>query len=240
MIPSVKASIVIPIHNEQAILESAVVELLGRWDPMGTGYELMLTENGSVDDTRAIAKSLADRFAQVRCLSVGTAGHGNYGLALREGILGARGEFVICDEIDLCDVDFHVRALGMLDRREADLVIGSKRMRGAEDQRPIVRRLGSLVITAMLRLALGFSGTDTHGLKAFRRSVLLPVLHTCVADKDLFASELVVRAQRAGVSVKEIPIRVAEKRPTSVSLLRRVPGVLRGLARLVVAIRIGR
>ena len=40
--------------------------------------------------------------------------------------------------------------------------------------------------------------------------------------------------------MKEIPVRVAEKRPTSIPLLRRVPGVLRGLARLVVAIRIGR
>ena len=93
----------------------------------------------------------------------------NYGAALRQGIEGARGELVICEEIDLCDLDFHRRALALLRAGEADLVVGSKVMRGAHDRRPAGRRAATRVYNAALRLTLGFTGTDTHGLKAFRR-----------------------------------------------------------------------
>jgi hypothetical protein len=126
----------------------------------------------------------------------------------------------------------------MLERGAADLVIGSKLAQGAKDERPLLRHAGSLVINGMLRATLGFKGTDTHGLKAFRREALLPVAKSCVVDKDLFASELVIRAERAGVTVVEIPVRIREKRAPSVHLLRRVPNVLKNLGKLVYAIRL--
>ncbi|HET6331963.1 MAG TPA: glycosyltransferase family 2 protein, partial [Polyangiales bacterium] len=81
-------------------------------------------------------------------------------------------------------------------------------------------------------------GTDTHGLKAFRRVVLVPVAESCIVDKDLFASEFVIRAERAGVAIKEIPVRIKEKRAPSIHLFRRVPNVLGNLAKLFVAIRL--
>ncbi len=170
--------------------------------------------------------------------SVGRPGHGNYGKALRQGILDARGEYVFCDEIDLCDTDFYTRALELLERGDADMVIGSKLADGASDERPFVRHLGSLVINGMLRIALDFHGTDTHGLKAFRHRTVAPIAERCIVDKDLFASELVIRAEREGVSIREIPVRVKEKREPSTHLFRRVPNVLKNLAKLVVAIRI--
>jgi hypothetical protein len=145
---------------------------------------------------------------------------------------------VFCDEIDLCDTQFYARALEILERGDADLVIGSKLLDGASDERPLMRHVGSMVINGMLRVALDFKGTDTHGLKAFRRSALAPVAESCIVDKDLFASEFVIRAERAGISVKEIPVRVLEKREPSIHLFRRVPNVLKNLAKLVVAIRI--
>ena len=90
----------------------------------------------------------------------------------------------------------------------------------------------------MLRVSLGFKGTDTHGLKAFRRTALVDVARSCLVDKDLFASEFVIRAERGGVRVYEIPVRVLEKRPPSVGLAKRVPNVLKSLAKLFIAIRI--
>ena len=65
-----------------------------------------------------------------------------------------------------------------------------------------------------------------------------PIAQACIVDKDLFASEFVIRAERAGISLKEIPVRVIEKRAPSIHLFRRVPNVLKNLAKLVVAIRI--
>ncbi|MDB4986167.1 MAG: hypothetical protein JWN04_1345 [Myxococcaceae bacterium] len=231
-----RVSIVIPVYNEEAILESAVKDLLDRLSRFDFPFELILAENGSKDGTVALAEELSARFSEVRTFSLGEP---NYGKALKRGILIARGEIVICDEIDLCDTDFYARALALLDAYEADLVVGSKVLGGSSDERPFLRHFATLVINGMLRVSLGFKGTDTHGLKAFRRESLVPVVERCIVDKDLFASELVIRAERSNtVRVKEIPVRVLEKRPPSIHLFRRVPNVLKGIARLVVAIRI--
>lgn len=233
--PEPRVSIVIPIYNEEAILHAAVVDLLDRLHELDWPYELILAENGSRDRTVEIATQLAERFAQVRTFSHGSP---NYGAALKRGILEARGEFVVCDEIDLCDIDFYRRAMAILETNEAELVVGSKAMAGASDERPFLRRVGTQAINGMLRVSLGFKGTDTHGLKAFRRAPLVEVARACLVDKDLFASEFVIRAERSGVRVREIPVRVLEKRQPSIHLFRRVPNVMKNLAKLFVAIRI--
>src|SRR6187402_1792140 len=222
-------SIIIPIYNEEGILHSAVVDLRERLAPFGWSYEIILAENGSRDRTVAIAIELEAKYPEVRHLS---AGEPNYGKALRLGILAARGELILADEIDLCDTDFHQRAIALLRAGSADLVIGSKLIGGAEDERPFFRHAASLLYTGMLRLLLGFRGTDTHGLKGFRRALLLPV------EKDVFASEFVIRAYREPLRVLEIPTRVMEKRPPTINLMKRVPNVLRSIAKLTWAIRI--
>ena len=232
---SPQVSIIIPVYNEEGILREAITDLRNRLTDLGWSYEIILCENGSTDETRTLAHHLADEFGSVRMLSVGEP---NYGLALRAGILQARGTFVICDEIDLCDTDFHQRAMDLLIHDDADMVVGSKAMKGAADQRPLIRRAATRVINGMLRVTLDFRGTDTHGLKAFRRDRLLHVVEQCIIDKDLFASEFVIRAGRAGWHIVEIPVRVAEKRRPAINLIRRVPRVLGGLARLTYAIRI--
>ena len=227
-------SIVIPVYNEAGIVRAAAEELCRKLDELRWDYEILFAENGSRDGTVDILAELAAREPRIRFLHEPEP---NYGRALKRGILEARGEQVICDEIDLCDVGFYQRALPML-AEGADLVVGSKAMRGADDQRPFIRRLATRVITVMLRLATGFRGTDTHGLKAFRRERLTEVVAACMVDRDLFASELVIRAQRMGRTVREIPITLHEKRPPSTHLFRRVPRVLKGLFKLGWTIRI--
>ena len=117
-------------------------------------------------------------------------------------------------------------------------MIGSKLIGGAEDERPFFRHAASLFYTGILRLVLGFRGTDTHGLKGFRRELMVPVVEACVVDKDVFASELVIRAYRKDLRVLEIPTRVMEKRPPSINLMKRVPNVLKSLLKLTWAVRI--
>ena len=230
---SPEVSIVIPVFDEEAILHAAVVDLRERLHDAGFSYELILAENGSRDGTVSIARSIADKFPEVRTFSVPEP---NYGLALRIGIGRARGDIVICDEIDLCDADFHRRAVAMLREGVADLVIGSKLMEGAQDERPFFRHAASLAYTSLLRLTPGFRGTDTHGPHACRRSVMAPLAERCVVDGDVFASELVIRAYRQGVRILEVPVRLLEKRPPTVRLVQRVPNVLKRLSRLYWAI----
>src|SRR5260221_4077396 len=173
-----RISIVIPIYNEQAILHAAVVDLRERLRPFGWEYEIILAENGSRDRTIEIAEEIAAKYPdEVRFISLGEP---NYGKALKQGILLARGQIVICDEIDLCDADFHRRAIDILESGEADLVIGSKLAEGANDERPFIRHLASQAYSGLLQVLLGFRGTDTHGLKAFRRAALLDTVRACL------------------------------------------------------------
>jgi glycosyltransferase involved in cell wall biosynthesis len=227
---------VIPVYNEEGILRAAVVDLHERLLPLGLRYEIVLAENGSRDRTLEVARELEAKYPEVRHLSVGEP---NYGRALRAAILDARGDVVICDEIDLCDVDFHRQAIALFANGEADMVIGSKLIAGASDERPLFRHATSIVYTTLLRLLLDFRGSDTHGLKAFRRAALTPIVSACLTDKDVFASELVIRAYREGVRIREIPIRVMEKRPPSINLFKRVPNVLKSLGKLTWAVRVG-
>jgi glycosyltransferase involved in cell wall biosynthesis len=236
MTTPVHVSIVIPVYNEEGILHAAVVDLHERLAPLGLRYEIVLAENGSRDRTLEVARELAEKYPEVRFLSVGEP---NYGRALRAGILDARGALVICEEIDLCDVDFHQRALALLESDAADMVIGSKLIDGAADQRPLFRHATSVVYTTLLRVLLDFRGSDTHGLKAFRRERVTPLVEACLTDKDVFASELVIRAYREGIRVREIPIRVVEMRPPSINLFKRVPNVLKNLGKLTWAVRVG-
>ena len=227
-------SIVIPVYNEAAIVREAALELCHKLDGLGIEFEMILSENGSTDGTRQILAALSAQEPRIRFLE---GDQPNYGRALKRGILAARGAEVVCDEIDLCDVDFYQRALPLL-AAGADLVVGSKAMKGSNDARPPMRRGATRVITILLRLTTGFRGTDTHGLKAFRRERMLEVANACVVERDLFASELVIRAQRMGREVREIPIALAEKRPPSTALLRRVPRVIGGLVKLGWTIRV--
>jgi glycosyltransferase involved in cell wall biosynthesis len=232
--PAPHVSIVIPVYNEEGLLRGSVLELEDKMRRFGWTYELLLCENGSRDRTVELGRELEAEHPQVRMISIGKP---NYGLAMKQGILEARGTFVICDEIDLLDTEFYARAMALLERSDTDLVVGSKAMVGSNDQRPLFRRAATRVYNGMLRAVCQFPGTDTHGLKAFRREALLETARRCVLDRDVFASEFVIRAHREGKRVLEIPFTVREKRPHSINLFKRVPHVVRSVAKLAISVR---
>jgi len=232
---ALRLSVVIPVYNEEGILVSSVLSLREQLKELGMSFEILLAENGSSDRTVELCRELHEKHPDVDSFSVDQP---NYGKALKEGILRARGTIVVCDEIDLGDMDFYRRAVDRLLSGDATMVVGSKVLAGAEDTRPLVRRVATVVYNTMLRAVLHFHGTDTHGMKAFRRDLLVGTAGRCVVDKDVFASELVIRAEQERHPVVEIPVRVVEKRRPSINLIRRVPNVLRNIARLVYVMRV--
>ena len=231
---SPQLSVVIPVYNEASIVSSAGTELAQGLEARKIDYEIIFAENGSRDSTPHILDGMCAQNPRLRWFHSETP---NYGAALKRGILEARGEWVVCDEIDLCDLTFYDLALPLLAQGK-DMVVGSKAAKGASDRRPLVRRAATRLHNKLLWVALGFRGTDTHGLKAFRRERLLPIIDSCVVDMDVFASEFVLRAWRKGLEVHEIPIQLQEKRQPSIHLFRRVPNVLKNVAKLVYVIRV--
>ena len=225
-------SILIPIYNEEKILEESVRDIIGGADPFGISYELVLCENGSKDRTVEIGERLCRELPQLRLLRCPTP---DYGSALLLGIREARGESIVCFEIDFYDVPFIEIAHVLL--KKYDAVIGSKRARGARDQRPFIRRFITFAFNTFLRLVFKFTGTDTHGIKAFRAAPVRPLAEACQTRRDIFTTELVIRMERADLRLCEIPLEIVERRPAPVNILKRVPSTLRNLWKLWKATR---
>ncbi len=230
-------SIVIPVYNEEKILEGAVTKLMRDIKPYMEDYdfEIILAENGSSDRTIEKGEQLSKKYP---FLSIFHYHKPDYGLALQQGIREAKGEIVICDEIDLCLPEFYEKSLEMFKTEDVEMIVGSKRIAGASDQRPFKRRFATWALNILLKIVLGFKGTDTHGVKAFIREPLIPVLDRCLVGKDIFASEFVIRAERMGIKIKEVPISLDEKRAPSIRLLHRVPKVLSNITYLFWNVRI--
>jgi len=218
-------SIVIPIHNEADFVADAVKELARQVADLEPRPEILLVENGSTDDTRAIAGTFESEVSGLRVLALPEP---DYGAAMREGFLAAKGDWVVA-----FDIDYFSRAfIDAVLRSEADVILASKRDPEAEDQRTFVRRLGTSVFNLLLRILFGSRVTDTHGMKAIRRTVIEEFVPQTVSSQDLFDTELVLRAERAGATIQEVPAVVEELRPARSSFLKRVPRTLAGLMRL--------
>lgn len=228
-----EVSVVIPVYNESAILDSAVPRFLEALEAMGRSFELILVENGSTDKSPEMVQAWQARDARIIAMHHQSP---NYGAALHLGLLKAQAAYVICEEIDLGATLFWSQALARLEHQDLALVVGSKAMQGAADLRPWLRRAATRGYNGLLRLFFGYRGTDTHGVKVLNKETLAPVIAACKTQHDVFASELVIRAQRAGHRWAEIPIRIKESRPTSIAVHRRIPRVLGQLLRLSFAI----
>ncbi len=225
--PAPIVSIVIPVYNEEKVLEPFARQIVEAVDKLGIDYELILCENGSSDRTAQIAEELSTVYPRVRAVHYPEP---NYGKALALGILNSTGQNVVCFEIDFWDPDFVEISKALL--KKYDSVVGSKRAPGARDRRPWIRRMITFGFNMLLKIVFGFQGTDTHGIKAFRRDKVLQIVPECQTGKDIFATELVLRMERAGLYMCEIPLEIEERRPPSIKLLKRVPSTIRNLIKL--------
>jgi glycosyltransferase involved in cell wall biosynthesis len=218
-------SIVVPVYNEAIFLPKALRSMIEQVEGVAEPYRILIVENGSTDDTVEAAKKAGEGHP-VTVLSLAEP---DYGAAMRHGFLQADGDWVVNFDIDYFSAEFLRRVLDLAD---ADLVIASKRAPGSEDRRPMIRRLATWVFNLLLRTILGSRVSDTHGMKAFRRQVVAAIAPAVVSRKDLYDTELVVRAERAGYRIQEVPVVVEEMRTARSSLVKRVPRTIRGLFRI--------
>jgi glycosyltransferase involved in cell wall biosynthesis len=222
--PPAGLTIVLPVHNEAAVVETALTHMLTALAPLGADVEILVVENGSRDGTLDIVRRLAAADARVRVETLSTP---DYGEALQHGIQAAHYDKVVIFNVDYWSAEFVQTALAGLDR--ADMVLGSKVM-GA-DSRPVLRRIITRSFNLFLRVTFGFGGTDTHGMKAFRRKAAGHLAADCVSKGWTFDTELVLRAERAGLTIIETAVDTMEIRPPSYgSIVSRVPDVLRNLS----------
>ena len=236
--------IVIPVHNEAGFMEPALEMIHSQLSAVTGAYRIILVENGSTDRTYPEAARLA---AADRRLEVIRLPQADYGLAVRAGMEQAAAQtaeagpsagggraahrtWAVLFDIDYFSGPFVGKVIELAD--QADAVIGSKLAPGARDGRPPIRRLATRVFNLLLRVMTGSRLSDTHGIKAVRIEAVRPLLPSVASAADLFDTELMLRAERAGRRIVEVPTAVEELRASRSSILRRVPRTLRGLAAL--------
>jgi glycosyltransferase involved in cell wall biosynthesis len=232
--PPARFSVVLPAHNEEAILAITVTEVTDGLRARGLDFEVLVVENGSTDRTASLADELAASHPEVRSLQHPVP---DYGLALRRGLLEAQGDIVVNFDVDYYDLDFFDRAVALIRDAGAAIVVGTKRGEGAEDTRTLPRRLVTAGFTLVLRRGFGLRVSDTHGMKALDRASVAPIAARCQLGTDLFDTELVLRAERAGLVVAELPVRVEERRPARSPIARRILRTIVGLRRLRLSLR---
>lgn len=225
--PQPKVSIIIPAHNEASLLPISAPDIYESLRDTGFSFELIICENGSTDGTRGIAVELSEELENIKVLSSKSA---DYGGAIKAGILAARAPYVFVFDVDYYSLDFLKQALKLLKRY--DIVVASKLLPGADDKRSVLRRLVTRGFRLTLKVLFGTRVSETHGMKAFRRKKITKIIDQTRLTRDLFDTELIIRAERSGLRIKELPATVEEKRSTRSNILKRIPRTVAGLLRL--------
>ena len=197
-------SVIIPAYNEEARLPDALDETTAYLDARYPNAELIIASDGSTDDTEAITREFAGHSPRVRLLSLP---HGGKGHAVRRGMLEAKGDIRLFMDVDLA---VPVETIGrfVAATRDADVVIGSRSIEGAERMgEPLSRRIGGKVVSGATRAILGLSVADTQcGFKAFKSHAAELLFGAQRVDGFAFDAEILYLARRWGMRVVELPV----------------------------------
>jgi glycosyltransferase involved in cell wall biosynthesis len=204
--PSV--SIVMPCLNEEETVGACVTKAVGWLQRRRIPGEVLVVDNGSTDRSVEIAEAAGARVVHER--------RRGYGQAYLRGFAEARGEYIVMgdsdDTYDFSDLDALVAPLAL----GADMVLGNRFAGGiATGAMPWAHRyIGSPIINLVIRLFFGTRiGDSQSGLRAFRRGVT-ERLGLRSSGMEL-ASEMIVSAARAGLTIAEVPAPYAIRRGES-------------------------
>ncbi|MGH3077391.1 MAG: glycosyltransferase family 2 protein [Gaiellaceae bacterium] len=192
-------TVVIPCLNEEEAVGKVVDQALEGIRRSGRSGEVLLVDNGSTDRSAEVAAAHGARVVTER--------RRGYGSAYLTGLEAAHGEYIVMGD---ADETYPLQELGpFVDRLAAgdDLVMGS-RFKGTihGDAMPFLNRfVGNPILTGMLNLLFGVKVSDAHcGMRAIRKDAASSLeLHSTGME---FASEMVFKAYRRGLTVSEIPI----------------------------------
>ena len=195
----IEVSVVLPCLNEAETVGSCVRKAIGALERLGVNGEVIVVDNGSIDGSRDLAKA-----AGARVVSEPRRG---YGSALIRGFEEARAEYIIMadadDSYDLGDLEPFITGL----RQGADLVMGSRRLGTIKPgAMPWHHRwIGNPVLSGILNVFFDGEVSDAHcGMRALSKDAYRRMRLRATGME--FASEMVVKASLAGMSIAEVPI----------------------------------
>ncbi len=198
-------SIILPAHNEERRLPRTLEEVKGFVEAQSYPVEVVLVENGSQDRTLELAQQFA---AQVPFLKVIHEERPGKGLAVRTGILAAKGEYRI-----FCDVDFsmpvtEINRFVPPAQPDCQVAIGSREAPGAvRYNEPYYRHLSGRVFNTLVRwLALPGLQDSQCGFKCFRGDIADEIFPLQTNTGWAFDVEVLFVARQRGYRIVEVPV----------------------------------
>jgi dolichyl-phosphate beta-glucosyltransferase len=218
---SPELSIVIPCFNEEQRLPRTI-ELIEQYlARVGTPYELILVDDGSIDGTRQIMDAAAERNRSVR-LEALPQNRGK-GRALAEGVAAARGVEILVTDADLSTPIEEIDKLRAELRNGAGVAIASRALKGSrvEVSQPAYRVVMGKAFNLLVQAVLLPGIWDTQcGFKLFRADVAHEVFAGLTTDGFGYDPEVLYRAKKRGVRIAEVPVVWRNSAPTKVSPIK--------------------
>lgn len=220
---SASLSIVIPAYNEAVRLGNtllAVVEYLRKSWPEA---EVIVVDDGSADDTAGIARSIFRDSGSLRTSVISYKSNLGKGRAVRLGLLAARGDVALFSDADLSTpITEAPKLVEPIMSGQYDVTFGSRALdrKLIGVHQPWRREQGGRVFNLAVRLATGLPFWDTQcGFKAFRMNVCRPLVEAATVDRFGFDVELLYLAFRAGLRLREVPVRWDHNEGSKISLM---------------------
>ncbi|MFL2677839.1 MAG: glycosyltransferase family 2 protein [Candidatus Actinomarina sp.] len=220
-------SVVVPVFNEEDILLQSAAQIYDICKRKGLDFELIFVENGSEDKTLSLLKTFVSKKEECRLVILELA---NYGNALKHGFLNAENQIVISFDIDYFSEDFLEDALKLNKKYAA--ITASKRLVKSDDGRRFIRRLATFIFVTILKLLFKTKLSDTHGMKAVRKASIVNQIDNVVSTQDLFDTELLIRVEKSGNKILEVPAVINEIRPSVSVIYKRIPRTISSLIKL--------
>ncbi len=231
-------SVVIPTYNEERRIEPTIRTVHDYLVQTATTFEIVVSDDGSVDCTTLVASRLARESLCVRLVSAEK--HRGKGAAVRQGVLASRGDLVLITDADLSTPMSQLPKLLRHVRLGADIAIGS---RGLHDsnlivRQPMHREWSGRAFNLMVRAVLLPDIRDTQcGFKLMRGAVARELLARATVDGFAYDVEVLALAVRMGLKVAEVPVAWVHDSESKVSLGRDAISMLIDLVRIAVNLR---
>lgn len=228
----VTVDIVIPVLNEQRALPGCIRTLnafLG--DSFPLPWRITIVDNGSIDGTWRVARSLSREFPRVYARRLETRGRG---AALKAAWRDSPADIVAYMDVDLSTgLGALFPMVASLASGHSSVAIGTRLAHGARTRRSLRRELISRGYNALLRYGFGAGFSDAQcGFKAARTDVIRPLMDRVEDDGWFFDTELLLLAEHNGLRVHEVPVDWVEDLDSRVRIVRTAVEDLRGLARV--------
>lgn len=214
-----KFSFIFPIHNEEKILKKQITFFIDYLKKTRIkDYEIILMENGSNDNSFKLIINLAKEYSEIKVYNLSKA---SYGLAIKTALLLARGQYLFILDLDFYNLNFLEAGIGLI--KYYQLIVASKSLIKDLDKRPFKDRLRTKVFQLITKHVFKYPGTDTHGNKIIKNSILLKkTIYSCFTKYEFFDTELLIRLMKTKkIKLKELATISKEIRSSRYSFFRR-------------------